>query len=187
MQAVVDEVADVGYARATVAGITRRARVSRTTFYQSFSDKEDCFAQAYVVISEQIVSLIRDRAASTEDAAWQERIELGVRALVDSLEAVPSYARSYMVEVHGAGDRLLGQRDHVVERHARSLLRVATLARAAGVPVREPRELEAIGAIGATEELVGRAVRRARREGRLSLQGIVAPIVTIQTAVMRPE
>lgn len=187
MQAVIDEVADVGYARATVAGITRRARVSRTTFYQSFSDKEDCFAQAYVLMSAQIHDLIIARAGAVDDAAWQDRIEAGVQALVDSLEAMPSYARSYMVEVHAAGDTLLRQRDVVMERHARSLQLVAKLARAAAVPVREPRELEAIGAIGATAELIARAVRRCGRDGQLSLQEIVAPVVTIQSAVIRGE
>lgn len=187
LQAVTDEVAEVGYARATVAGITKRARVSRTTFYQAFSDKEDAFAQAYLAVSDQIVDRIRDRVADVDDKAWEERIELGVRALVESLETIPAYARSYMVEVHGAGERLMRHRDDVVERHSRSLARVASLARAVGEPVREPDELEAIGAIGATEELVGRAVRRTARGEELDLGGIVPPIVTIHTAVLRAD
>lgn len=187
MQAVSDEVAEVGYARTTVAGITRRARVSRTTFYQVFADKEESFAAAYRSVSDQIIALIREQAAFTPDAAWEERIQLGVRALALSLESKPSYARSFMVEVHGAGDGLLHQRDRVVERHARSLARVASLAHAAGAAVRVPTELEVVGAIGATEELFARAIRRRRAKGRLSLRDVVAPVVTIHTAVLRPE
>lgn len=187
MQAVTDEVAAVGYARATVAGITRRARVSRTTFYQSFDDKEHAFAEAYVAISDQVVSVIRERAAQTDDSAWRERIDLGVRALVGSFESRPSYARSYMVEVHGAGERVLRLRDHVVERHSRSLARVAHLAGQAGAPVRQPSELEVIGAIGATEELVARAVRRVGRHDRHAFRAVVPAIVTIHTAVLRAE
>lgn len=189
MQAVTDEVAEVGYARATISGITRRARVSRTTFYQSFSDKEDAFAQAYVAVSDRIVGRIRERAAETDASAWQDRIELGARALIESLETTPSYARSYMVEVHGAGERLLGLRDRVVERHSRSLASVARLAEAAGATVRRPSDLEVIGAIGATEELVGRAVRRSDESTDLTaeLEAVVEPIVTIHTAVLRPQ
>lgn len=187
MQAVTDEVAEVGYARATVAGITRRARVSRTTFYQFFSGKEDAFARAYQAISHQLVGRIRERVADIEDSDWKARIELGVRALAESLESVPSYARSYMVEVHGAGDRLMRHRDHVVERHARSLAQVARLAHAAGAVVRQPSELEVIGAIGATEELVGRAVRRAGRGDQVRLTEIVPPVVTIHTAVLTAD
>lgn len=187
MQAVTDEVAEVGYAKATVAGITRRARVSRTTFYQSFDDKEHAFSAAYVAISDQVVSVIRERAAETDDSAWRERIELGIRALVESFESRPSYARSYMVEVHGAGERVLRQRDRVVERHSRSLARVAQLAGEAGASVRQPTELEVIGAIGATEELVARAARDVDARQHLSFRDIVPAIVTIHTAVLRPE
>src|SRR3954470_22993998 len=36
-----------GYAKTTVADVIKRARVSRETFYEHFSDKEDCFLAAY--------------------------------------------------------------------------------------------------------------------------------------------
>src|ERR687887_1541556 len=45
--ALVEVVAEKGYAATTVADIIARAGVSRTTFYQQFKDKEDCFLQAY--------------------------------------------------------------------------------------------------------------------------------------------
>ena len=44
--AAVDTVADVGYAGMTVAQVIGRARVSRKTFYDVFSDREDCFLAA---------------------------------------------------------------------------------------------------------------------------------------------
>ncbi|WP_344711181.1 TetR/AcrR family transcriptional regulator [Aeromicrobium flavum] len=187
MQAVSDEVAARGYARTTVAAITGRARVSRTTFYQCFADKEESFAAAHESISEQLVQVIREQAGALPDSAWQERIRIGVQALTASLEARPTFARSFMVEVHGAGPRLVAQRDEVVERHARSLARVAALAAAAGAAVRIPTELEVVGAIGATEELIAREIRRTAPKARLSLRRVVAPVVTIHTAVLRPE
>ncbi len=187
MQAVSDEAAEVGYARMTVAGITRRARVSRTTFYQWFADKEESFAAAHLSISDQLIALIRERAATIPDAAWRERIELGVQATIDSLEAMPSYARSFVVEVHGAGERILRQRDWVVERHSRSLSRVARLALEAGETVREPSDHEVIGAIGATEELLSRQIRRTSPGQALSLGPVLQPVVAIQTAILRPD
>ncbi|MTB89123.1 TetR/AcrR family transcriptional regulator [Aeromicrobium senzhongii] len=186
MQAVTDEVAEVGYARTTVAGITARARISRTTFYQWFAGKEESFAAAHEAISEQLVQVIRERAATTPDSAWQDRIALGVQALAHSLEARPTFARSYLVEVHGAGERLGQQRDRVVDRHARSLARVAGLAAAAGASVRIPTQWEVVGAIGATEELFARQIRRTPPRRRLRLAGLVDPVVTIHTAVLRP-
>ncbi|WP_286930105.1 MULTISPECIES: TetR/AcrR family transcriptional regulator [Aeromicrobium] len=186
LQAVCDEVAAAGYARTTVTGITRRARVSRTTFYQCFSDKEEAFASAHETISEQLVQFIRDQAMRTPDSAWEERIELGVRGLMACLEARPTFARSFLVEVHVAGDRVRRQRDLVVERHARSLARVATLAAAAGAEVRVPTELEVIGAIGATEELVSRQIRATDPRRRLRLSSVVPPVVAIHSALLRP-
>src|ERR1700691_406433 len=35
---------ELGYTRATVAHITRRARVSRRTFYELFANREECLA-----------------------------------------------------------------------------------------------------------------------------------------------
>src|ERR687887_842834 len=45
--ALVEVVAEKGYAATTVADIIGRAGVSRTTFYQQFKDKEDCFLVAH--------------------------------------------------------------------------------------------------------------------------------------------
>ena len=47
LQAMVDVVAEKGYAAATVADAVRRARVSRGTFYELFDSKEACLAAGY--------------------------------------------------------------------------------------------------------------------------------------------
>lgn len=185
LQAVSDEVAHAGFAGATVTGITRRARVSRTTFYRCFSDKEEAFAAAHQSISEQLVQYLREQGDAIDDANWEQRIELGVRGFAACLEARPTFARSFIVEIHAAGERLRRQRDVVVERHARSLTRVAEMAAAAGADVRVPTELEVVGAIGAAEELVARQIRRTPPRRRLRLAPVVPPVVTIHTSLLR--
>ena len=47
LAAAVDTVADLGYARLGVAHVVSRARVSRKTFYDVFTDREDCFLAAF--------------------------------------------------------------------------------------------------------------------------------------------
>ena len=47
LAAAVEAVEDVGYARMTVAQVISRARVSRKTFYDVFTDREDCFLAAF--------------------------------------------------------------------------------------------------------------------------------------------
>ncbi|MET1133048.1 MAG: hypothetical protein ABWX60_06505, partial [Aeromicrobium sp.] len=110
----------------------------------------------------------------------------GVQGLTACLEGRPTFARSFMVEVHSAGERLRRQRDLVVERHAHSLGRVATLAAAAGADVRVPTELEVIGAIGATEELISRQIRATDSRRRLRLAAVVPAVVSIHSALLRP-
>ncbi|MGB8875435.1 MAG: helix-turn-helix domain-containing protein, partial [Solirubrobacteraceae bacterium] len=47
LDAMVEAVADKGYARVTVADVIERAGVSRKTFYEQFANKEECFLAAY--------------------------------------------------------------------------------------------------------------------------------------------
>jgi AcrR family transcriptional regulator len=47
LAAAVEAIEEVGYARMTVAQVISRARVSRKTFYDVFTDREDCFLAAF--------------------------------------------------------------------------------------------------------------------------------------------
>ena len=47
LEAMANATAEKGYVHTTVADVIKRAGVSRETFYEHFSDKEDCFIAAY--------------------------------------------------------------------------------------------------------------------------------------------
>src|SRR5207248_674090 len=47
IRAMAEAMAERGYANTSVADVLGRARVSRETFYQQFSSKQDCFIAAY--------------------------------------------------------------------------------------------------------------------------------------------
>src|ERR1700732_5350659 len=47
LTAAVETVAELGYARMSVAQVIARARVSRKTFYDVFAGREDCFLAAF--------------------------------------------------------------------------------------------------------------------------------------------
>jgi AcrR family transcriptional regulator len=47
LEAMARHVGERGYAEASVQDVVERAGVSSTTFYEHFSDKLDCFLQAY--------------------------------------------------------------------------------------------------------------------------------------------
>ena len=55
-RAMAEVMAEKGYVGTSVADVLRAARVSRETFYQQFSSKEDCFMSAYERGVESLVS-----------------------------------------------------------------------------------------------------------------------------------
>lgn len=184
LQAITDEVADRGYAQTTVQHVIKRARVSRTAFYDNFADKQDAFALAHAEASHQLLDLIRRRVTALGDVGWRARMHGGVEAYLAGFEGAPSYAVSFMVELRAAGPRLLDQRDRVLEQHAHDFARLAESAAAEDARVVRPSDLEVIAVIGAADELATRAIRATSPGDAVVLRGLVAPIISVYEAVL---
>jgi AcrR family transcriptional regulator len=103
-----------GYAGTRVSDITSGAKVSRTTFYEHFADKEACFVATYDEVSEILLSRVAEQEMSAE--RWEDRLRLGLRAFLTILQAEPSFARMCIVEVVAAGPMALERRDTVMKR-----------------------------------------------------------------------
>ncbi len=175
-------VAEEGYAATTVALVIARARVSRTAFYALFADKEDAFAHAHLVASEQLFDLIHRAVSAHAEADWRTRHRAGVAAYLDGFAGSPAYATSFMVEIRSAGRRLLDQRDQVLERHTRGVAALAREAHAEEPGSVPPSRLALIGAVGAGDELATREIRAGRFE---ELPALLDPILEIHRAVLR--
>lgn len=184
LQAITDEVAERGYAQTTVQHVIRRARVSRTAFYDNFADKQDAFACAHAEASHQLLDLIRRRVTALGDVGWRARMHAGVAAYLAGFEGAPSYAVSFMVELRAAGPRLLDQRDRVLEQHAHDFARLAESAGAEDDRVVRPTDLEVIAVIGAADELTTRGIRATPRGRAPMLDTLVAPITSVYEALL---
>src|SRR4051812_3362907 len=114
LRAIVELVAAHGYARTTVGGIAAKAGVSRTTFYEQFEPKEDCFRAAYDAVAGQIVAAIGARASGIEDK--REQLGAGIDAYLTWCADNPAAAATFIVEVHTAGPDALEQRYQVLKR-----------------------------------------------------------------------
>jgi AcrR family transcriptional regulator len=116
LDAVVQAVGDVGYARVTVADVVGAAGVSRRTFYEHFEDKQDCFLAAYrtgvAVVIEQVVAA----TASVAEDDWRERLRVGLDAYTGVLAAEPTFARTLLIDVLGAGREAVELRQQLYER-----------------------------------------------------------------------
>ncbi|MBI5106708.1 MAG: TetR/AcrR family transcriptional regulator [Solirubrobacterales bacterium] len=111
LRATAAAMAELGYARTPVAEILRRAGVSRETFYQQFSSKEDCFAATF----EAAVGVLLGRMASAAARrgpgdAPIDRFSRALRAYLDALAAEPELARVFLIEVYAAGPAAIERR-----------------------------------------------------------------------------
>lgn len=101
LNGVVEAVAEHGYNETTIGRIIASAGVSRRTFYEHFSGKEDCFLAAYAMIDEHVRgSLLR---AADEDEPWPEQVRERLSILLGVLSHDATVARFYLIEPLAAG------------------------------------------------------------------------------------
>jgi AcrR family transcriptional regulator len=143
LAAAVDVVEEVGYARMTVARVIARARVSRKTFYDLFSDREDCFLAAF----DQAINQARELAveAYARESGWREGMRSALARLLILMDEEPALARLCMIEALGAGDRVLERRAEVLEE----LVAVVDRGRLVSNASRQPPQVTAQGTVGA--------------------------------------
>jgi len=162
LEAIAEAVAEKGYAATTVGDVVSAAGVSRKTFYEHFTDKENCFLAAWDTGVQVLFGSIRASRERVGDPI--ERMRAGVRAYLATLAAEPAFARSFLIEVVAAGPRAEARRAEVHARFAELLTTLHEQARCEmpelpKVPPAIPR-----AAVGAINELVSDYVRAGRTE-----------------------
>ena len=115
LDAMANVVATKGYAATRVVDVTDYAGVSRKTFYELFTDKEDCFLAAY----DAITALLMDRMArgleSVGEDTWEAKVSALLGEFLRFLASEPAFARMCIVEVLAAGPAGLGRRDAAIQ------------------------------------------------------------------------
>jgi AcrR family transcriptional regulator/DNA-binding MarR family transcriptional regulator len=113
LEATFAVVAEEGYRELTVAKVAERAGVSRRTFYESFSDRDDCFLQAF----DYALDVLAERVLPAYEAEreWADRVRAGLAALLESLDGEPALRRLLFVEALAAGPQVLARRTQVLD------------------------------------------------------------------------
>lgn len=114
LRAMADVMAEKGYAATSVSEVLRKARVSRETFYEQFSSKEDCFMGAFEAAVEIVLG--QALAVPAQEGPPLERFGRGLRAYLDALAAHPEFARLFLIEVYAAGPRAVELRAVLQQR-----------------------------------------------------------------------
>ena len=171
------EFAQRGYAGASSESISRRAAMSKATFYEHFANKEECmlalFDLATEVLQEAMASAVRN--APTNDAAG--RTQAGTRAFLTSLAEHPEFAQTLLVEIIGAGPRAAQRRDQIVQAFAEVLDAENEAAARRGLLGRFESPFDAYAIVGAITELVSRQVRLGEPENVLDLAPVIDRLI----------
>ena len=104
LNGVVEAVSEHGYNETTIGKITSAAKISRRTFYEHFSSKEECFLAAYEMIDAHVHGAMLAAGDPTE--SWPEQVRARLAVLLETLGRDPAVARFYLVEPLSAGGDL---------------------------------------------------------------------------------
>ncbi len=148
-----------GYAGMTVSAVIAKAGVSRKTFYEFFSDREDIFLAAFDLVVAQAIEGCRE--AYEGDGTWPERLRRVLESGLEALAAHPNEAAMGFVEVLAAGPRALQRRDAAMREFMQFLSPGYEAAAGGGDPAPIPPLMpEAI--VGAIFEIVYARVLQQR-------------------------
>lgn len=118
--AMLNAAAELGYLETNVQDVIDRAGVSRPTFYEHFSNKEDCFLAAFDTSAERLRKKV-EAAARKGGGIWRDRVRYGLEALLRFAEREPDTARTVVVEARAASEAAVKRRVELLDNFARCL------------------------------------------------------------------
>jgi AcrR family transcriptional regulator len=136
--------ADRGRHGLTVERVCEHAGVSKATFYDSFSDVDDCFATAVEEAHEALWADVERGVESVAPGDWALALSAAITALLATLEAHPTLAWLCVVEPMNGVPRALAARRQLIARLAELIPADADTAPTPTAP----------GSVGALWELV---------------------------------
>ena len=148
--AMLNAAADLGYLETNVQDVIDRAGVSRPTFYEHFSNKEDCFLAAFDTSAARLRKKV-DAAARKGGDIWRDRVRHSLEALLRFASREPDTARTMVVEARAASATAVRRRVELMDDFARCLESQAIELLPDG---RSHTALTASGIVGGVESLL---------------------------------
>ncbi len=116
LAAAVRAVDELGWANTTVADVVARSRVSRRTFYELFTNREECLS----AMLEDVLGAVAGElaAAGLGGVEWRERVRRGLWAILAFFDREPVLARVCVVQALSGGPEVLERREEILARLA---------------------------------------------------------------------
>jgi AcrR family transcriptional regulator len=145
-----------GYARTTVSSVIAHAGVSRPTFYDYFTDKDDCFLAALSTVHELLMPNIGEAIAAEQP---ERAIEMALRELIVFSRSEPAMARLLTNETLSGGQCALDARAEGIA----ALAAVVESAHGEMASTAKAPDIPAEIALGAVYRLLSTRLRRGER------------------------
>jgi AcrR family transcriptional regulator len=166
LDAMAQACSNKGFAATTIADLAADARVSKRTFYEHFSSKEDCFIALYESASAHALSVLKTQVDVSRD--WHEQVELALSAYFQALAINPMLLRTLFIEILGLGAKGLAARRRVNSELADFIVAVARHCPVENTDIRltqiELTQTDATGLVGAINELILQAIEEGRAD-----------------------
>ena len=162
LRAAAVEFAQAGYRGTSSDSVSRRAGMSKATFYEHFANKEECMLALYDDAVQTVQRSMAQAAAQAPRGSAlgaRERVRRGSRAFLTALAENPEYAQTLLVEIIGAGPRATVRRDAILQGFAAMLDAENVSGAQRGLIGRFASPHDAFAVVGAIVELVSRQVR----------------------------
>jgi AcrR family transcriptional regulator len=171
------EFAEHGYTGASSESISRRAGMSKATFYEHFANKQECIIALFDVAAAEVARAMSAAAREVEGEEALPRIRASTRAFLTSLAEHPEYAQTLLVEIIGAGPAAAQRRDQIMQLFADRLDADNAAAAERGLIGRFASPYDAFAIVGAITELVSRQVRLGEPQNVLELAPVIDRLI----------
>jgi len=177
LRAAAQEFAGVGYAGASSDSISRRAGMSKATFYEHFANKEECMLALFDMGATLVQAAMARAARNAPTGDARERLKAGTRAFLGVLAEHPEFAQTLLVEIIGAGPPAAQRRDQVLQAFADVLDAENEAAARRGLTGRFSSPHDAFAVVGSITELVSRQVRLGVPERLMELAPVIDRLI----------
>lgn len=184
-QRILDAMAEVltqkSYGTATVADLASQARVSKRTFYEHFSNKEDCLLALCEDTSARIMALIL--AVYSDEKDWMQLVSDVTKAYLQAIQASPALMHVLYIELFAIGRRGLEMKHEIAQRFADFLCGQVDLMRSQGHALKALDRLTAIAVVAGINDLILQKLMDGENDSLMDLRSTAQSLVL---AVTRP-
>lgn len=177
IDALAGSIDDIGYSATTVADIVRRARTSRRTFYEYFSDREACLVALLTETNREAIATIS--AAVDPAAPWAVQIRQAVEAWIANAESRPAVMLSWIRDVPALGLAARRLQREVTESFIAMIQTLSDTAELRAAGVETVSRQRAIMLIGGLRELTAMTVESGGKMSDVTDEAVGATLALL--------